>query len=33
MCDVTEDILEGDTVEMIYCRGIAEEARDVLKGA
>lgn len=32
MYDVTEYILGGDTVEMFYCREIAEEARDVLKG-
>jgi len=32
MYDVTEYILGGDTAEMFYCREIAEEARDVLKG-
>lgn len=32
MYDVTEYILGGDTVEMFYCREIAEEERDVLKG-
>ena len=31
MYGVTEYILGGDTVEMFYCREIAEEARDVLK--